>query len=94
MGTDELFTYIEKHGITLDSHYDDILGQHSKKAWRKFVTPSNAHLVNDEALDLLSKMLVYDHTLRTTPREAMEHPYFKPVKEHHAKMGTMTTTGK
>ena len=45
--------------------------------------------MSDEALDLLSKMLRYDHAERVTPRDAMEHPYFKPVKEHHAKAGHM-----
>ncbi len=85
LGTEELFAYVEKYSITLDSHFDDILGTHTKKPWKKFVTTQNEHLVNDDALDLLSKMLKYDHAARCTPREAMEHPYFKPVKEHHAK---------
>jgi len=30
-------------------------------------------------------MLRYDHVERITPKEAMEHPYFKPVKEFYAK---------
>lgn len=33
LGTDELFAYVEKYNITLDSHYDEILGQHTKKPW-------------------------------------------------------------
>jgi casein kinase II subunit alpha len=32
-------------------------------------------------------MLRYDHPERITPKDAMEHPYFKPVKEYHAKGG-------
>jgi casein kinase II subunit alpha len=44
-------------------------------------------LVSEEAIDLLSKMLRYDHAERITPKDAMEHPYFKPVKEYHAKGG-------
>ena len=85
LGTDELFAYIDKYNVTLDSHYGDILGQHSKKPWHKFVNSQNEHLVSEEALDLLSKMLRYDHAERITPKDAMEHPYFKPVKEYHAK---------
>lgn len=85
MGTDELYAYIDKYNITLDSHYDDILGTHTKKPWHKFITPQCEHLVSDEALDLLSKMLKYDHAERVTPRDAMEHSYFKPVKEYHQK---------
>ena len=36
---------------------------------------------------MLSKMLRYDHAERITPKDAMEHPYFKPVKEFHSKGG-------
>ena len=61
LGTDELFAYIDKYNVTLDSHYDDILGTHTKKAWHKFVTTQNDHLVSEEALDLLNLMLKYDH---------------------------------
>ena len=85
LGTDELYAYIEKYNITLDSHYDDILGQHSKKPWHKFINGQNEHLVSEEALDLLTKMLRYDHAERITPKDAMEHSYFKAVKEQAAK---------
>ena len=34
-----------------------------------------------EALDLLDNMLRYDHAERITPKDAMEHAYFKPIKE-------------
>jgi len=30
-------------------------------------------------------MLRYDHAERVTPKDAMEHSYFKPVKEYHSK---------
>ena len=67
--------------MTLDSHYDDILGQHPKKQWSKFVSHNNESLVSEDALDLLDNMLRYDHAERITPKDAMEHPYFKPIKE-------------
>lgn len=86
LGTDELLAYVNKYNITLDSHYDDILGTHSKKPWHKFITASNEHLISEEALDMLSKMLKYDHAERVTPKDAMEHPYFKPVKEYQHKV--------
>jgi casein kinase II subunit alpha len=49
------------------------------------VTNDNGHLCPSEALDLLSKMLVYDHAERITPKDAMEHEYFAPVREYHLK---------
>lgn len=35
--------------------------------------------MNNEAIDLLSQMLVFDHAKRITPKDAMHHPYFAPV---------------
>ena len=55
-----------------------------KKPWQKFINNDNAILCNNEALDLLSKMLIYDHANRVLPKEAMEHEYFAPVREYHS----------
>ena len=41
LGTEELFAYIEKYNVTLDSAYDDILGVHPRKSWSKFITSAN-----------------------------------------------------
>lgn len=48
----------------------------TRKRWEQFVQPENQHLVSPEALDLLDKLLRYDHQQRLTAAEAMEHPYF------------------
>lgn len=31
-------------------------------------------------MDLLKQMLVYDHHKRITPKDAMNHQYFEPIK--------------
>jgi casein kinase II subunit alpha len=41
----------------------------------------NESLISEEALDLLDSMLRYDHAERITPKDAMEHPYFAPLKQ-------------
>jgi len=79
LGTDELFDYMEKYSIQLDPRFNDILGRHSKKRWERFINSENQHLVSGEALDLLDKLLKYDHQERLTAREAMDHQYFLPV---------------
>lgn len=56
-----------------------------KKPWQKFNTNENSHLCPPEAIELLSKMLIYDHADRITPKDAMDHEYFAPVKEYHLK---------
>nr|QKY15034.1 casein kinase Ii subunit alpha-4 (CKA4) [Polytomella parva] len=81
LGTEELYEYLAKYSIDLDNRLEDMLGTHSRKPWSKFVTTQNQHLTSPEALDFLDKLLRYDHQERLTAQEAMEHPYFKAVRE-------------
>ena len=81
LGTDKLYKYLSKYEIRLDPHYDSILGQYAPKPWVHFITPENQRYISAEALDLLDKCLQYDHQERLTPREAMAHAYFDPVRE-------------
>lgn len=83
LGTDDLFAYVEKYRMTLDPHYEELLGRHPKKQWNKFINPDVQHLCSEEGLNFLSRLLVYDHMDRVTAKEAMEHPYFLPVIEAH-----------
>ncbi|KAF4747658.1 Casein kinase II subunit alpha, partial [Perkinsus olseni] len=83
LGTDELFEYLDKYDLDLDPNFDDILGRHPRKPWQKFITAENQHLVSNESIDLLDKMLRYDHATRILPKEAMLHPYFKPLENYH-----------
>lgn len=66
----------QKYDINLDPEYDQILGTHTKKQWSRFVTSDNQRYMSNEAIDLLDKLLVYDHQKRLTAKEAMAHPYF------------------
>ena len=52
-----------------------------KKPWKAFVNDKNEKLITDEGIDLLDKMLQYDHQLRPTCREAMMHPFFATIRE-------------
>eukprot|EP00357_Protocruzia_adherens_P033464 CAMPEP_0114988998 /NCGR_PEP_ID=MMETSP0216-20121206/9933_1 /TAXON_ID=223996 /ORGANISM="Protocruzia adherens, Strain Boccale" /LENGTH=340 /DNA_ID=CAMNT_0002351887 /DNA_START=105 /DNA_END=1127 /DNA_ORIENTATION=+ len=81
LGTDDLFNYLEKYNLELDPYFDGILGRYPKKPWEKFINSENQHLANEEALNFLSKCLIYDHAERILPKEAMQHPYFAPVRE-------------
>jgi casein kinase II subunit alpha len=42
---------------------EQALGKHIRRPFLKFVTDENKHLASVEALDLLSKMLLYDHVI-------------------------------
>eukprot|EP00112_Aurelia_sp_Birch-Aquarium-sp1_P023119 Seg677.1 transcript_id=Seg677.1/GoldUCD/mRNA.D3Y31 product="Casein kinase II subunit alpha" protein_id=Seg677.1/GoldUCD/D3Y31 len=89
LGTDDLFDYLEKYHIELDPRFNDILGRHSKKRWERFIHSENQHLVSPEAIDLIDKLLKYDHAERLTAKEAMDQPYFMPVvRQESAKSGS------
>ncbi|AWP01000.1 putative casein kinase II subunit alpha'-like isoform 2 [Scophthalmus maximus] len=89
LGTDELFGYLHKYHIELDTRFKELLGQQTRKRWEQFIQSENQHLVSPEALDLLDKLLRYDHQQRLTAAEAMQHPYFYPVvKEQTNSDGT------
>ena len=64
LGTDDLYAYLAKYGIELDPQLETLVGRHSRKPWTKFATAENQHLVTPEALDLLDKLLRYDHQVR------------------------------
>lgn len=85
LGTDDLSAYLDKYELELHAQYDNILGRHTRKPWNRFITSENQHLVSDEAMDFLDKLLRYDHQERLTAEEAMAHPYFAPVRESEAK---------
>lgn len=74
-----MFAYLEKYNLELESHFTSLLGKHTRRPWTRFVNAENQHLACPEAIDLIDKMLVYDHCERILPREAMRHPYFQPV---------------
>jgi len=85
LGTDGLIEYLDKYQQPLDTHFDDLLGKYSRKAWSKFVNAENQHLATDEVIDLIDKLLVYDHAARILPKEAMKHPFFEPLHSQEAK---------
>ena len=81
LGTDDFYEYLSKYGLQLDPQLENLVGQHTKKPWAKFINADNEHLVSDEAIDFLDKILCYDHQKRLTCQEAMAHPYFDPVRD-------------
>jgi casein kinase II subunit alpha len=60
LGTKDLFDYLNKYGIDLDQQDYDILGQFPKQNWHSFAAEKQ-NFVTNEAMDLLDKLLRYDH---------------------------------
>ncbi|GAA6026088.1 hypothetical protein JCM8202_002516 [Rhodotorula sphaerocarpa] len=80
LGTDDLWRYLDRYNLELDSEFETQIGRHARKPWTKFITSDNEHLVSNAAIDLLDRLLRYEHTDRPTAREAMAHEYFEAVR--------------
>lgn len=85
----QLYTFVpvllctEKYGVELDPKLVQLCGFRPKQQWRKFINDENTHLMSTDALALLSELLRYDHQLRPTAAEALQHNYFSPVRHMH-----------
>jgi serine/threonine protein kinase len=55
-------------------------GMRYRKPWHTFLSP-NCPIPSPLGLDLLDKLLVYDHEQRWTAREALNHAFFDDVRE-------------
>ncbi|ANZ74734.1 BA75_00584T0 [Komagataella pastoris] len=80
LGTEDLFKYLEKYKLTLGEEYE-ALSYFVKRPLARFANDENAKYVCNEAIDLLDKLLRYDHQERLTAKEAMEHSYFDPIRQ-------------
>merc|ERR1711920_1189696 len=83
LGTAGLYEYIKQYDLRLDPAIESILSRYQRKPWTKFVNNYNKKYMSNESLDFVDKLLKYDHNKRLTPREAMAHAYFKPIREYH-----------
>eukprot|EP00826_Nyctotherus_ovalis_P009934 TRINITY_DN12634_c0_g1_i2.p3 TRINITY_DN12634_c0_g1~~TRINITY_DN12634_c0_g1_i2.p3 ORF type:complete len:224 (+),score=69.58 TRINITY_DN12634_c0_g1_i2:480-1151(+) len=81
IGTDELYDYLKKYGTPVNPHFVEHIGKHSKKPWKKLRTPQNEAYATNEAIDLVSRLLLIDHAKRLTAREAMAHSYFAELRK-------------
>ena len=79
MGKEGLLAYCRKYKIELPEAYQDTIVAVDKprKPWESF---SNSPLCEPVALNLLNSMLQYDHQARILPHEALQHPYFDPIR--------------
>merc|ERR1712157_240508 len=85
LGTAGLYEYIKQYDLRLDPAIESILSRYQRKPWTKFVNNHGKKYMSNESLDFVDRLLRYDHNKRLTPREAMAHAYFKPIREYHQK---------
>jgi casein kinase II subunit alpha len=80
MGYADMKEYMSKYKPVLENFPFDKIINKTKRKFESFINKDNRQLCDRVALDLLEKMLVFDHALRITAKDAMEHPYFEKIK--------------
>ena len=83
LGEDDLMEYVNKYNLKIPKEARKLMKgyEFEKVPWNNFINNRNKHMVSPEALDLLSKMLLYDKNLRIKCKEAMAHSYFNPIRD-------------
>ncbi|KAJ7251508.1 kinase-like protein [Mycena haematopus] len=81
LGTENFDIYLKTYNIHFETDIDSLLVNYPKQPWTRFITAENRHLGSvADALDLVEKLLRYDHQERLTAKEAETHPYFNSVR--------------
>lgn len=70
LGTADLFKWIDKYGIKLNEDFDNVVGWYHRKGFESFVPwKGRRDRVSEDALDLLDRILVFDHWVSTRANE-------------------------
>lgn len=80
LGTEEFDKYMEKYDIEMETDSDALLRAWPRQPWTRYTTPDTLPFFTQESIDLLEKLLRYDHQERLTAREAQAHAYFNVVR--------------
>jgi serine/threonine protein kinase len=75
VGSQEVELYIKKYGLKPDREIGSIL-QHSTYQKRPWASFASQRFATKEAVDLLARMLVVDHSGRISSEDALQHPFF------------------
>jgi casein kinase II subunit alpha len=88
LGTADLHSYLAKANIAMKPEIRKVIAKYTlrggkKKEWRQIADEFStaSYTPNVQGLDLLSKLIVYDHTIRLTAKQAMQHSFFDPVRD-------------
>jgi casein kinase II subunit alpha len=89
-GTDALFNYTERHNLELPEELLGAVSYEPKKNLKMYLSRENEELVTPDALDFIALLREFDRSERILAGEALQHPYFDPVRElmHRVSIGS------
>ena len=85
LGTSDLLSYMTKYKVELTPELRTVVAKYvvrggQKQSWASMI-PAGCPLPSANALDLLNKLLVYNHDDRLTAKQAIQHSFFDAVRD-------------
>ena len=87
LGTDRFWQYIAKYNITVPKEFNGLIRPSVQRPWASFVNAENRQLCPPDAIEFLDRLLQYDMADRIQAKDAIDHPYFDPVRAAVAESG-------
>jgi len=81
LGTDKLYEFLDKYGISLDPAFSTILSPSDPVRLETFITSKNRHFGFSNVIDLLKNIFKYDFRERLTAKECLDHSFFDEVRD-------------
>ncbi|KAK8886829.1 hypothetical protein M9Y10_037862 [Tritrichomonas musculus] len=78
-GKKVFLNYIDKYGMEVPETFFPIIDKYEIPEWPKRISSLRKHMKDEDAIDLIKKLLEVDHGERITARNALEHPFFYPL---------------
>ena len=82
IGGDEILKWAEKYRVEIPKPLSLKLSKFKKVPFASLIPYNRRKFKDNDALDLVQKMLTVDHKERITANEALKHPFFKIVRDY------------
>lgn len=80
-GGSAILVYADKMGLDICDAFLRAMPEFSFNEWPVIVEKMRPEMRDDSALDLLKRMLTVDHANRITAKDALQHPFFDPLRD-------------
>jgi casein kinase II subunit alpha len=80
-GFETLVNYVERYGLSVPGMAITMLPSNPSPSWHRLFGIVRSSKKDEQAFDLLKKLLTVDHNDRITAREALDHPFFDSIRE-------------
>jgi casein kinase II subunit alpha len=76
-----ILEFAEEYGIEITEEFLYALSDGQGTSWRRIPTLMRPDMKDPDALDLLQRLLTVNPAKRITAKEALDHPFFRPLTD-------------